>query len=51
VRLEDKLNRLRTLNQKEEAAVKDEKIEDTLQDLANYAILALIELKLQKEEV
>lgn len=49
VRLEDKLNRLRTLNQKEEASVKDEKIEDTLQDLANYAILALIELKLKKE--
>ncbi len=49
VRMEDKLNRLRSLNQKQDAAVKDEKIEDTLQDLANYAILALIELKLKKE--
>lgn len=44
VRLSDKLNRLITLN-KVEAQVKDEKIEDTLLDLANYSILALIELK------
>lgn len=50
VRLEDKLNRARTLtlnpkNQK----VTDEKIEDTLLDLANYAILAVIELKNKKK--
>ena len=49
VRLSDKLNRLITLN-KIEAQVKDEKIEDTLLDLANYSILALIELKKEKEE-
>lgn len=50
VRLEDKLNRARTLtlnpkNQK----VADERIEDTLLDLANYAILAVIELKNKKK--
>ena len=50
VRLEDKLNRARTLtlnpkNQK----VADEKIEDTLLDLANYAILAVVELKNKKK--
>lgn len=44
VRLEDKLNRARTLSQKERL-VSDEKLEDTLLDLANYAILAVIELK------
>ena len=44
VRMEDKLNRARTLD-KVESEVKDEKIEDTLLDLANYAILAVIELK------
>ena len=44
VRMQDKLNRLKTLN-KQEAVVEDEKIEDTLIDLSNYAILALIELK------
>ena len=45
VRMEDKLNRVRSLKQKGETAVKDEKIEDTLLDLANYAILAVIELR------
>ena len=44
VRLEDKLNRARTLS-KQDAVVQDEKIEDTLMDMANYAILAVIELK------
>jgi hypothetical protein len=44
VRIEDKLNRARTLS-KRERLVQDEKIEDTLLDLANYAILAVIELK------
>ena len=44
VRLEDKLNRVRTLNQ-QAARVADEKIEDTLLEMANYAILAVLELK------
>ena len=35
VRMEDKLNRARTLD-RIEGKVKDEKIEDTLLDLANY---------------
>lgn len=45
VRLEDKLNRARTLYQKNEIKVTDEKLEDTLLDLANYAILAVLEMK------
>ena len=44
VRIEDKLNRARTLTQTD-AQVNDEKIEDTLMDMANYAILAVMELK------
>lgn len=44
VRMEDKINRLRTLSNKKNEVL-DEKLEDTLQDLANYAILAMIELK------
>lgn len=44
VRLSDKLNRAITLN-KQESKVTDEKLEDTLLDLANYAVLALVELK------
>lgn len=49
VRLSDKLNRAITLSKKE-ALVQDEKIQDTLLDLANYSILALIELEKDKGE-
>ena len=42
IRLEDKLNRLKTLT-KQEAQVNDESIDDTLMDLANYAIMTLVE--------
>ena len=50
VRMEDKLNRVRTLSKsnikESDIKVQDEKIEDTLLDLANYAILAVMELRL-----
>lgn len=49
IRLEDKLNRLKALtvhNQKQQ--VSDESIEDTLADLANYAIMTLVEIKMRK---
>lgn len=51
VRMEDKLSRLRslTLKGKKEQRVKNESILDTLQDLANYAILAIIELEEQAD--
>lgn len=49
VRLEDKLSRARSLHLKKEQLVNDEKLEDTLLDLANYAILAVIELKNERE--
>lgn len=51
VRMEDKLSRARSLDQKKEQLVADEKLEDTLLDLANYAILAVIELRLEKLKV
>ena len=41
VRMEDKLNRARTLIQKGDQKVNDEKIRDTLIDLANYSILLI----------
>ena len=47
VRMDDKLNRVITLTQ-QEAKVQDKKIEDTLLDLANYAILAIIELRMEE---
>jgi len=49
VRIEDKLNRARTLSQKERL-VNDEKLEDTLLDLANYAVLAVIELRQEENK-
>lgn len=44
IRLEDKLNRLKSLA-KQAARVKDESIGDTLMDLANYAIMTLVEME------
>ena len=44
VRMEDKLNRARTLTQRQTQNVADEKLRDTLIDLANYTILAIMEL-------
>lgn len=43
VRLSDKLERLKTLS-KQEAKVKDESIQDTVMDIAVYAMLTLMEL-------
>lgn len=43
VRLWDKLLRLETLMKGTEQQVNDESIEDTLADLANYAIMELVE--------
>lgn len=51
VRISDKLNRVINLSQAKENLVKDEKVEDTLMDLANYAILALIELKMEEKQL
>lgn len=43
-RLSDKMNRLMSLAVSHDTQVEDEKIEDTLLDMANYAIMTLIEL-------
>lgn len=43
IRLEDKLQRVKNLVRNGNAAVNDESIDDTLLDLANYAIMTLIE--------
>lgn len=50
VRLHDKLGRITQLmlNQKAGQAVKDESIEDTLRDLANYSLLELVERKYER---
>lgn len=51
IRLEDKLNRLKALTVHNKSQnVKDESVEDTLMDLANYAIMTLVELKIKEAE-
>ena len=51
VRMDDKMNHIKTLNKIQDAAVRGEKIEDTLLDLANYAILALTEIEFRKKSL
>lgn len=45
IRLDDKMRRLKNLNKVKSQNVKDESIIDTLSDLANYAIMTIMELK------
>ena len=49
IRLDDKLNRLKSFAKKQDMQVTDESVIDTLTDLANYAIMTIMELK-EKEK-
>lgn len=49
VRIYDKYSRLKTLLQGSQQLVKDESIDDTLMDLANYCIMELVERKKKNE--
>lgn len=49
VRMEDKINRVRNLVLNKDQKVEDEKIRDTLMDLANYSILAIIDMENENE--
>lgn len=49
VRIYDKYSRLKNLMQGAEQKVKDESIDDTLMDLANYCIMELVERKIEHE--
>lgn len=44
IRLTDKLSRFKTLSRQESQEVKDESLRDTLLDLANYAVMTVMEL-------
>ena len=44
IRIDDKMRRLKQLI-KNEAKVKDESLEDTVQDMANYCVMTLVELR------
>lgn len=49
IRLGDKLNRFKTLTKNSGQEVKDESIRDTLIDLANYAIMTVMEIDRKAE--
>lgn len=51
VRMDDKMNRIKTLMKLDNVAVVGEKIEDIFLDLANYAILALTEIEDRKKKL
>lgn len=51
IRLEDKLNRLKALTRNGNQQVNDESVDDTLMDLANYAIMTLVERRIETDDV
>ena len=50
IRLGDKFNRFKTLSRGNEQKVNDESIRDTLIDLANYAIMTILEMEVSDHE-
>lgn len=50
IRLGDKLNRLESFAKGKEMQVTDESVIDTLMDLANYAIMTIVEIQNKQEE-
>lgn len=48
IRLSDKLNRFKKLSKGGDVQVDDESIRDTLIDLANYAIMTVMEMDLER---
>ena len=49
IRLGDKFSRFKTLSRSGEQKVNDESIRDTLIDLANYAIMTVVEMEVAKD--
>lgn len=50
IRLNDKLNRIKSFCKKGELEVNDESVIDTLKDMANYCLLAVIDIKNQEKD-
>ena len=49
IRLGDKFSRFKTLSRGGEQKVNDESIRDTLIDLANYAIMTVVEMEVAED--
>ena len=50
VRMNDKMNRIKSLSKKGDRQVKGESLRDSLMDLTNYALMTVIELDQQVED-
>ena len=50
IRLGDKFSRFKTLSRGSEQKVNDESIRDTLIDLANYAIMTVVEMEVAEND-
>lgn len=50
IRLGDKFNRFKVLTRKGKREVKDESIRDTLIDMANYAIMTILEMECESND-
>ena len=50
IRLGDKFNRFKTLSRGGDQKVNDESIRDTLMDLANYAIMTVVEMEVAEHD-
>lgn len=50
IRLGDKFNRFKTLSRSGDQQVKNESIRDTLIDLANYAIMTVLEMEVAEDD-
>lgn len=50
IRLGDKFNRFKTLSKNADQKVADESIRDTLLDLANYAIMTVLEMDIKEND-
>lgn len=49
VRMSDKMERIKQLSKAEDIKVKDESLRDTAIDLANYALMLVIEMDLENQ--
>lgn len=50
VRMNDKMNRIKSLAKSDDRQVKDESLRDTLVDLANYALMTVLELEISPDD-
>lgn len=49
IRLGDKFSRFKTLSSGTDQMVSDESVRDTLMDLANYAIMTILEMEMKED--